>query len=536
MSAQCFFCQGELEEFTTYADPFDANRKAHVCNSCHVPSNMVIYTGEHTSPSYPRGFLSEIHAFDAEDSRHCVGVMVFYSDEDTQYCGRCDESFYGSMTFITDDDAYWCTSCADNHAHWCEVDEEYYSDADNMPSNDDDEGGRRSSRQNVETDNAINGFAVFRGNPTPRFMAAPLVGIEFEHAPVRAGSRDSNNDALFLSVVNGNDTDGKRWREKFVLHGDGSIKYMEGYGSSEIVSMPASGDQLERIIRRFYQPFADGWFTPGPEHHSCGFHMHVASEYLFMMKRGKVDENAKATSYPRALLAHIHKICNEFVSSSRRENSYCSSPPGIRDKNMGESGVTQMCRIFGKAGYPAVSVRSFGTIEFRIWPSSNSIRNTLARAELSQKLVAWWDSALVKDGEFVYRPGAEEEVSAIANMCSCGKRRSVPDMLHSLLDLSPECLASLRSMSERFSPFSHGKTMFKFLPTQLMCLDSELTEAGLEPPKFGDALHAGDTTVMMADSAVSLHEEYLAFGVNAKCYDNNPEMVALVAQLAKGEA
>lgn len=536
MTRECFLCHGQFEEsdMIRYEDPLDSEVAAHVCVSCNSDnSRFIVYTG-HNHERLPVGLIEDtITAYDAEDHRCMHDPRVFYDDCEYMHCGNCQEAFYGSMQHIEDADEYWCTYCADHHAHFCDYDDCLYANVGNMPNEEDEE--RHECRQNRESADEINGFRVFRGVETPRFLSEPLVGIEFEHAPVRRGKQDGVNEDLFRFITNGRDLDGSRWADRYRIHGDGSIKWQEGYGSSEILSMPSSGHQLERVIRRFYEPFASGEFNPGPEHHSCGFHMHVASEYLFMMKRGMQDPSR--SSFPRDVLTTIHKICKEFISSSRRKNSYCSGPVGIRDKNMSESGTNAMRQVFNIGGYPGICVRTFGTIEFRVWPSSNSVRNTLARAELSQKLIKWWDSVLIKDGQFHYNQEEARKLDDIAALCICGARSAIPEKLGELLGLSADCVEDLKRMSERFNPFSNKKTMFAFTQQQLACMEDEPTEVGLDFGEFHKISNAGDTTAMMCDNPVGYESEYIAFGEALKCYDepNEDRLMAMVAQFAKGE-
>jgi hypothetical protein len=493
---------------------------------------MVIY---HDIGTFPRGFLPEYTIYDGNSSRWQTNPRIVHHVEGYYHCGRCSESFYGDSYYICDCEENWCTHCTDHHAHFCDENDEYYADPDNMPYSEDHED--RGGQVNQESDTVVNGFRIYPGEATTRFLSKPLVGIEFEHAPTRADRRETSGDALYTHMVMGRDASGTRWSERIILHGDGSIKFQDGYSSSEIVTMPSSGDKLEEVIDRFYYPFASGTFTPGPEHHSCGFHMHVASEYLFLMKRGLVDGSTNAFS--KAMLKDISKICMEFVSSSRRTNTYCGGPVAVRDKNRNQAGTKEMIRIFGVGGYPSLAVRTFGTIEFRIWPSSNSIRNTKARAELSQKLIAYFDRATTDSGAFRQDQAMADSLHAIAVNCSGGARTSVPSQLGSLLDLSPECVSALVRMSQRFNPFTSKATVFKFSDRQIAAMDNENTEAGISISGLDSSRLScvGDTTALYNRDTWGHGEEYIAFGVACKCYNEEDEsqMPDLVAKLAKGE-
>jgi len=539
--SKCCICNKDKEDlvefrYSVYSVAYE------VCSDCvAIPGNIISDCDGVSLPAYDNVLVT---LYDGDNDRHLAQPRSYFDSytPDTSFtCHHCDNRFYNNGNYLEDFEETWCNYCASNNACWDDESGNWYGCEDNIPYDEDDED-RGVTRQHVETETEINGFRIFKGKETKRFLASPLVGIEFEHAPCRRGSTPSDNGALYNAVATGVCIDVAPWARMFVLHGDGSIKWMENYSSAEIVSMPSSGHILDKIINRFYEPFADGRFTPGPEHHSCGFHMHVASRYLFAIKRGLIPNPAATlTCMPINLLDNMWTICKEFISSTRRSNSYCNGPVGIRDKNMGAVGGKAMRTIFGLGGYPALSVRSFGTIEYRIWPSSNSIRNTKARAELSQKMTAFFDEALINadSSAYEYKPEMLAQVKAIADMCYGGARNAVPGAIQELFGLSDECTEDLARMSARFNPFSGKKTHFKFTDKQIACVLDEDSHASTEfsTGMKGDIKSLGDTTMSFRETGKS-EDEYLAFGKPIiKCYPaaTTGEMPETVAMLAKGE-
>lgn len=443
-------------------------------------------------------------------------------DGETFRCEVCGGDFYNEGYPVWDEGESVCGYCFENGTYRDSGGNRYIHE-DNVP---------RETARAIIRDRTV---PVFKGSATERFLAEPTVGIEFEHAPVRYGRREVYDNNLYDKIAMDSGS-----YDRYECHGDGSIASMSGYTSQEIVSRPASGDQLEKMIDDFYKPFADGVFSPGPEHPTCGFHMHVESR--FVQKVRTVDNNSTIPSSVQIesvkMLLKMAVICREYVSSSRRKNSYCSSIPALRSKDMHLQGAKSLLSLFNDGSYPSIAVRTIGTIEFRLWPSSNSIRYTKARAELSQKMISYYDKCLLNEnGEFDLDKEHADEFIALADLCVPAKRKLLVNALALMLGLSGETIKTLTAMSEKFNPFSHQKTVFKFSERQLSALSDDPSEAGIDCFKSTDMaiISSGDTTANCSsrDGSTSL---YMTFADGIKCYPATGEGAQheTVVSLAKG--
>jgi len=269
----CRICGAENVNFFTYVNPLTAE-EAQICQSCE--GDNLNFTTDAWGNRYPRYMnLPMITAYDGETTRCMDNPNILFeipcTTDDLFTCEHCGNEFYGCSCQIEDLDQYWCQYCADHNAHWDDWSEHYYADEDSFPEHDDPPPPVARPRNTEE-----HGFRRHVGEATNMFLSGPLVGIEFEHAPVAlVGHPNSCYEMLFDLITAGSYMPEIPWRSMFTLHSDGSITNMNRHCSSEVVTMPASGNMLDAIISRFYEPFADGRVTPGPEHHSCGFHVHV---------------------------------------------------------------------------------------------------------------------------------------------------------------------------------------------------------------------------------------------------------------------
>ena len=529
----CIHCTQETNNVFTH--PI-ADEPYYMCNECW--RNPEVVEVDDWDTRLPAAFrLERITVYDGESDIHQHQPRRVFNIPANQMeiftCERCDNDFYGSSTWIQDLDSPWCQHCVNGHAHWDEDSEEYYQDRNNFPDHDRGERPVPPRRQRSAE------MVPHIGGPHPMFLTEPMVGIEFEHAPVQEKDTHSDYTSLYDYIITGNYTPEIHWSTLFNIHSDGSIMSMNHHCSSEIITMPASGTILAAIIDRFYEPFAIGKFMPGPENHTCGFHIHVASKLLrFFIEGGTMADKQQRIS-TKIMLINMATICKEFVSSTRRASQYCSTEPRLRDKGLGAPGTDAMAHVFGTGGYPSIAVRTFGTLEYRIWPSSNSIKNTKARAELSQKLTAFWDDALIAPGGAVgVNREKQMELQRIALMCVGGERLKVPAELQTLLHLSDEATSVLTKLSQRFNPFSGKQTHFRFTDYQVRCIKDEHSAAGMDfiIPDGETVNHIGDTTANSSGTSTSTGE-YLTFGEAIKCYPANQtgKMPELIVALAKGE-
>lgn len=491
------------------------------CPDCDNDDN--IFTDSEGDQA-PRNIAEYVTRYDGESTGELRRPRNFLADNTDYFtCELCNSEFYNSSTYV-EDMGDVCSHCADTRCYFSEDDDCFYLS----------DGPAGSTPREGETDS---GFRLFLGEATDRFLANPPIGIEFEHAPVRRGESSAGEHELYSYI-----TRTPEMRYRFVCHYDGSIASLPGYSSKEIVSMPASGKEIDTIIDAFYEPFASGKFSPGPEHPSCGFHIHVGSRFLLKIRQGAntalYPKNVRDTA--RDMLVAMNSICREYISSSRRDSVYCCDAPSVRDKSFGQPGAHQMAALYGSSAYPSIAVRTIGTIEFRLWPSSNSIKYTKARAELSQKLVDYYDRCLIGgDDEVSLDAEAANNLIALKHLCRGGVRRELTNKLAALIGLSPESIATLTRMSERFNPFTHKKTAFRFTDIQVstMLEESSLGSTDYVTPTDAHIDTVGDTTLEATRARDGGTDLYISFGTGVRCYPATGagDQLEAITQLAKGD-
>lgn len=485
-------------------------------------------------------------AYDAESEiqNHDPQYFHYWQQEDGEIhqCDVCGNEFYGSLIHIEAVDEYLCTACAIRHRYHAPDNLWYPSRASYARSLTNTvpapyEAGSDSARASGE------GYEAFAGPASARYLESPMVGIEFEHAPVKAVGRGTQQ-TLYRQIERILADGGRSGR--IVAHSDGSIEQRDGYGAMEIVTMPASGIELDTVINAFYKPFADRLFAPGPENPKCGFHMHVGSRYIYTAKQHPSECIPRdVADKSRAMLTAMMHICREFISSSRRANRFCSTPPALRLKDTRRDIHGTLRGLFGTGDYPSVAVRSIGTIEFRLWPSSNSILFTKARAELSQKMVGYYDRCLLAaDGSFSLDDEMAERFTKIQELCRGGERRQLVERLISVFGISEKSAKDLQRMHEKFNPFTYKKTMFKFTDIQIRSMTDEDTTNSSDYLTIEDLAmreSVGDTVITGIDKK-GVRQHYISFGEGIKCYGESDEIVHTpvqqdaIAEMAKEDA
>ena len=517
----CMICGNHTQSRTQVYDVY-----YHMCPTCAADSYS--WTSDGMSVRGPRtlAMLEMPNGDYPEEVSSNRNVFESFSGGFT--CCNCSTYFYTGGVTMHDSDEHWCIACARDNAYFSHENQRWYED----------EESRDEADNNCINQEDGSSYKFFEGEETDRFLARPMVGIEFEHAPVRYGYDAVSESALYLKIQEALGP----MKHAINRYDDGSIAHYDGYCANELVTMPSSGDKLEKLITAFYQPFADGLFQPGPEHPSCGFHVHVASRFLFALKR-RTNFEPKVKRAVVEIAKIMTTLVKEFVSSSRRSNHFCNRALGMRDKNASISGGSQMADIYGITSYPAIAIRSIGTFEFRLWPSTNSINYMKARVELSQKLVVYHDKCIMDKNDVpIVDNDAIDRLKAITALCTGGRRTEVPAALGSLLGLSDKCVKSLTDMMQRFSPFSGKKTAFKFTEIQVACMTDEDSTMNddISVPSTSTIIHeAYDTTMRdcTAEHASRDHGLYFSFGRSFKCYPatGDPENVKVIAALAKGE-
>ena len=453
-------------------------------------------------------------------------------EEETRECSICANDFYTELISIYDTDETVCRYCADSHRYYGD-DGLWYLNAEAFRAAEPERRiGAVAVAEASDSDRAgWEGYPSFTGEPCVRYLASPLVGIEFEHAPVMNVGRGAS-PTLYRQIERILADSGRPGR--IAAHSDGSIEQRDGYEAREIVTMPASGSELDFVINAFYRPFADKLFAPGPENPKCGFHMHVGSRYIYAARSARKEQiPADVIKASKDMLLTMMHICREFISSSRRANRFCMTPPAVRAKDTRRDVNGTLRSIFSTGDYPSVAVRTIGTIEFRLWPSSNSILFTKARAELSQKMVDYFDRCLLShDNKFSLDADMAERLLKISELCRGGERRQLVERLISVFGISEKSAKDLQRMHEKFNPFTYKKTLFKFTDIQIRSMVDEDTTNSSEYLTIEDLASresVGDTLISGIDKSGS-RQHYISFGEGLKCYGNSGEDVHTPAQ------
>lgn len=525
---RCHSCSVELSEDQTVYLEFEGE-DYNFCQPCSENEIVECFDGIR-APS------SEAYiAYDGNSQRQRHNPLYFRQNHlggIVQTCSRCDYDFYNGLTAILVSDETVCAHCA-RESYYLGDDGLYYPNADEYQLV---QAGRHGATRAVDVASdtgraETEGYRSFVGEPCVRYLASPLVGIEFEHAPVTNVGRGAS-PTLYHQIERILSDSGRSRR--IAAHSDGSIEQRDGYEAREIVTMPASGSELDFVINAFYRPFADKLFAPGPENPKCGFHMHVGSRYIYAARSvNKALIPADVVKASKEMLLTMMHICREFISSSRRANRFCMTPPAVRSKDTRRDINGTLCAVFSTGDYPSVAVRTIGTIEFRLWPSSNSILFTKARAELSQKMVDYFDRCLLShDNKFSLDADMTERFLKISELCRGGERRQLVERLISVFGISEKSARDLQRMHEKFNPFTYKKTLFKFTDTQIRSMVDEDTTNSSEYLTIEDLASresVGDTLISGVDKSGS-RQHYISFGEGLKCYGNSGEDVHTPAQ------
>lgn len=211
------------------------------------------------------------------------------------------------------------------------------------------------------------------GMPTLRFPR--YVGLEIETGPW-----DRN------TVVNGRtlSKDALAMGHRIDIHGDGSLEHTrdEHRCGWEIVTPPVTGRAVTTYMRFIYNSARKYGFSI--ENILAGAHVHVDARDLYCYLGRNLGESSTVFLLMSKYFEACIDVCMMFVSRRRRTNSYCNARFGIRSE--AQPYISKRHSSFKGHGYCGIAIRG-KTLEFRIWPSTNSMRNHLARVELSCKMV-----------------------------------------------------------------------------------------------------------------------------------------------------
>jgi hypothetical protein len=232
---------------------------------------------------------------------------------------------------------------------------------------------------------------LFRENvnrPDPRFPR--LIGIEFETGPwLGTASRDDRNviDEA-MEILNSEGIKG------FAMKGDPSLEtrmvvtnpsFPATHARSwEIVTAPIMGAAVPQAIDNVFR--ASKKFKFSVENIQAGMHIHVDARDLYE----SILEDTRLTPKQNwaNLILYLNgwmDVCKKIVSKRRANNFYCCAPAGLRSE-FNRQLLRHASGAIANTGYAGIALR-MKTLEFRLWPSSNSKENILARAELSSAIV-----------------------------------------------------------------------------------------------------------------------------------------------------
>lgn len=309
------------------------------------------------------------------------------------------------------------------------------------------------------------------------------VGIEFETG---TGFPVNNKCDAFLKFMKSKHahTAAAPW----AIKSDGSL----ASGAVEVVTPPMKGHAIEVGVKAFFD--ASEKFKFATENYQAGGHIHVevtdmfdALETLYNNEgRDKLRRVGVVIGYA---MAAILKVARDFVSRRRREYHYCSGSPGVRRASPliqhfmdhfldgrgmaglvtdGRAGLEFQYRntVQGGNSYGGGNRRATNyTMEFRIWPSSNSAARVMARAELSQKMVNWVVGIVT---ECIQNGCTKEALAAATSKVDhlksvlplsdgsgkfdelYNKRCTLIPAITEIFGLSPECAKVLSSIHHQF--------------------------------------------------------------------------------------
>lgn len=343
-----------------------SERLLRVCDDCshiYVPNNndaMSMVCGSCYNDHYSHCHNCET-PYDNSDSNYCEDCY--------EYCEDCDDTFIRGTR---------CNNCAEQEEDF-EGDVQTYF---HRSSNGDD------LREHVSHYFRDPSYRPIIGNVDNRFLLRP-VGMEFE-----TGINAQNRHFL------------QEYTNAFPLCGierDGSLCA----GALEFPMEPMGGDLIPERIKIFYA--MANTFNVQLQHKQAGHHTHVDARDIFShigsyvkdcYDKGNLSKESRLEDAMITMGNAMVSICRAFISIERVQNRYCRDGFSYRDK--GEHKLRFLKKVHNitcddNSDYPSIALRSIQTLEFRIWPSTKSLRNCLTRVELSQRLTEYMWVALQRN-------------------------------------------------------------------------------------------------------------------------------------------
>lgn len=188
----------------------------------------------------------------------------------------------------------------------------------------------------------------------------------------------------------------------------------------------------------------------------AGHHMHIDARdiYKFIVNNStsNSEKRVTGTNLFKAFLSDNMNLIRFYVSRARFTSVYCSGGVATRGGHGGPSGIAT---YVGSRDYPTIAIRT-ETVEFRLWPSSDSVANTLARAELSQRIIdkAMWFMRS-RENRDKWNATIKPLLDQIRNDCEI--RLDPTDFYVANLGLTEESAAVLRNIYQRYSVNSRTK-------------------------------------------------------------------------------
>jgi hypothetical protein len=180
--------------------------------------------------------------------------------------------------------------------------------------------------------------------------------------------------------------------------------------------------------------------------------MYLAKEQgarIEIISRGRSDLETEYFAPFKEYFRKCLMVCRLFISERRRTNTYCRESFGIRNTQASWLTSTE----YPGQNYCGIAIRT-DTLEFRIWPSTNSLKNHIARAELSCKMVDFFAKAKVKDWQELAKrvPDGRKAIKSSANYSI-----AVLPWLKEI-GVSDESIMELNKMADKYRNSKSDKT------------------------------------------------------------------------------
>lgn len=347
--SRCADCEDRVRDSDTREVWRDGDRQ-YVCESCY-DDQYVEVAGENLSH----------HIDNVTCVRHSDGGDTYYTIGESWECEDCHDMIDGDECPPPEDDdgdpIYLCNLCAN--------------------------GGRQvSSSSSTSSVPVCRGMRTdinwshssFDGMMTQEAVGSPwsdrLVSFEIE-----TGSTGDSEDFANLYERLTNSTYARHYEQK----GDGSLESVDGIQGREYLISRVCGDTIGEAVATFYEA-AKRAKVP-IENHLAGMHTHVDARDIYKYIWDNRESWVRNWTYFKDHLTIWQSMAAFLVSEWRFKYFYCRGGISYRGDEIPFTGVQP--GIMSGSSYPRIAIRR-NTVEFRLWPSTSSIVNALARAHFHQ--------------------------------------------------------------------------------------------------------------------------------------------------------